>query len=101
MGREEQIINERKRKLEELKRKNINPYPYKFDVKNYSSEIKKKYNNLKDNGQSKDKVKIAGRIMMIRNLGKLIFSTLQDSKGRIQVILQKQETQADSFDLFT
>ena len=100
MGREEQIINERKRKLEELKKKGINPYPHKFDVKNYSNEIKSKYSKLKDNGQSSDKIKIAGRVMMIRNLGKLIFATVQDSKGKIQIILQKGTTSSDSFDLF-
>ena len=43
MGREEQIINERKRKLEELRGNKIDPYPYKYDVKNYSKEIKEKY----------------------------------------------------------
>jgi lysyl-tRNA synthetase class II len=31
--------------------------------------------------------------MTIRDLGKLIFSTIQDSKGKIQVILQKEETE--------
>ncbi len=100
MGREEQIINERKKKLESLRENKINPYPYKYDVKNYSNEIKEKYAGLKDNARSDNKVKIAGRIMVIRNLGKLIFSTLQDSKGRIQIILRNQETHADSFDLF-
>jgi lysyl-tRNA synthetase class 2 len=100
MGREEQIINERKRKLEELRGNKIDPYPYKYDVKNYSKEIKEKYAGLKDNQKSDNNVKIAGRVIMIRNLGKLIFSTIQDSKGRIQIILQNKETQADSFDLF-
>ncbi len=100
MGRQEQIINERKRKLEELKKKGINPYPHKFDVRNYSSEIKKKYSKLKNNSKRADKVKIAGRVMMIRNLGKLIFATLQDSKGRIQIILQKGEVKSEDFELF-
>ena len=100
MGRKEQIINERKRKLKELKSKGINPYPYKYDVKDYSNEIKSKYSKLKNNGKSNDKVKIAGRVMMTRNLGKLIFSTVQDSKGKIQIILQKGTTSSDSFDLF-
>jgi len=84
MGREEQIINERKRKLEELKKKGINPYPHKYDVKNYSNEIKQKYSKLKDNGQSSDKVKIVGRVMTKRN----------------QIILQKGTTKTDSFELF-
>jgi len=100
MGREEQIVNERKRKLQELRGNKINPYPNKYDVKNYSKEIKEKYAGLKDNARSANKVKIAGRVIMIRNLGKLIFATLQDSKGKIQIILQKGETGAKSFDLF-
>ena len=48
MGRQEQIISERKRKLNEL-RKIVNPYPYKFSVKNYSDEIKERFNKLKKN----------------------------------------------------
>ncbi|MDD5194020.1 MAG: hypothetical protein PHF67_05580, partial [Candidatus Nanoarchaeia archaeon] len=72
MGREELIINEKKKKLDELESKGINPYPHKYDPKNYSSEIKEKYKKLKENQRIKDKVKIAGRVMMIRDLGKLI-----------------------------
>src|SRR3989344_1477889 len=100
MGREELIINEKKRKLEELKKKNINPYPYKYSPKNYSFEIKEKYKGLKENQRVKDKVKVAGRVMTIRDLGKLIFSTLQDSKGKIQIIFQKEETPKNYFELF-
>ena len=43
MGREEQIINERKRKLNELCKAGINPYPHKFEQKNFSKEIKEEY----------------------------------------------------------
>ena len=100
MGREEQIVNERKRKLQELRGNKINPYPNKFDFKHHSNEIKKKYSKLKNNSKRADKIKIAGRVMTKRNLGKLIFATLQDSKGKIQIILQKGETGAKSFDLF-
>ena len=88
MGREEQIINERKRKLKEL-RQQVNPYPHKFDVKNYSKDIKENNKKLKNNERSKNRVSVAGRVMTIRNLGKLIFATIQDSQGRLQLILQK------------
>ena len=66
----------------------------------YTEDIKEKYSKLKENERTKDKVKIAGRIMTIRDLGKLIFCTLQDSKAKIQVILQKDETDEKSFYLF-
>ncbi len=99
MGRQEQIINERKRKLEELRKSGIDPYPHEFNVKDYSDEIKEKYKKLKSDERVKDKVKIAGRVMTKRNLGKLIFATVQDSKGKIQIILQKGGS-GKSFDLF-
>ena len=34
MGREDEIIKERLRKLDELRKQKINPYPYRFDKKN-------------------------------------------------------------------
>ncbi|MDD5192875.1 MAG: lysine--tRNA ligase, partial [Candidatus Nanoarchaeia archaeon] len=100
MGRKEEIIKERIKKVVELMDKNINPYAYRFDVKDYSKEIKEKYKKLKNNQKTKDKVVIAGRVMTIRDLGKLIFGTVQDSQGRIQIILQKEETDKNSFELF-
>ncbi|MAH07845.1 lysine--tRNA ligase [Candidatus Pacearchaeota archaeon] len=99
MGREEQIINERKRKLKELRRL-VNPYPHRFDVKDYSSEVKEKFKGLKDDERTKSKVRVAGRVMTVRNLGKLIFATVQDSKGRMQIILQKGVTADRDFGIF-
>jgi len=100
MGRKEEIVKEKLNKLNELKSKGINPYPYKFEVKNHSSEIKEKFKKIKTNAKTKNRVKIAGRIMVIRNLGKLIFSNLLDSEGKIQIILQNEETPKEYFDLF-
>jgi len=92
MGREEQIIGERKKKIEELKKTGINPYPYKFDKKNDVAECLK----LKPNVE----VKTAGRIMSSRNLGKIIFAKLRDSTGDIQIVFQDRETPKKEFELF-
>ncbi len=99
MGREEQIINERKRKLKEL-RELVNPYPHRFDVKDYSEDVKEKYKGLKNDERTKSRVRVAGRVMTVRNLGKLIFATVQDGKGRIQIILQKGITGDGDFGIF-
>ena len=59
MGREEQIINERLRKLKELKQQGINPYPAKYDVKHHSldwQEKNKKIKNEKTTGIKKYKL---------------------------------------------
>ncbi|MFA5856184.1 MAG: lysine--tRNA ligase [Candidatus Pacearchaeota archaeon] len=100
MGREEQIIGERIRKLKELKDNGIDPYPHKYSPNAYSIEIKHKYSKLSENERTHDKIKVAGRVMTARDLGKLIFITIQDAKGRIQLILQKEETEKESFELF-
>jgi lysyl-tRNA synthetase class 2 len=100
MGRQDQIINERIKKLEEIKKLGINPYPYKYDPKTNSFELKQKYSKLKNDERTKDKTKVAGRVMTIRDIGKLIFVTIQDSKGKLQLILQKDETEEKSFEFF-
>ncbi|VVB78267.1 Aspartate--tRNA(Asp/Asn) ligase [uncultured archaeon] len=100
MGREELIVKERIRKLDEIKKLGIDPYPHKYEPKDYSIEIKENNSKLKENEKSKVKANIAGRVMTVRDLGKLIFATLQDSKGRIQIILQKEETEEKDFELF-
>ncbi len=84
MGREEQIIQERVRKLEELRNLGINPYPNKFDKKNTVEDCIK--------SKLKTKVKTAGRLMTKRDLGRISFSSLQDQTGKIQLIAQEGET---------
>ncbi len=92
MGRQEQIIQERLKKLKELRSLGINPYPNKYDVKHYTQELQEKYKSLKPEKFTKDKVKIAGRLLTSRDLGKISFGTLQDGKGRIQIVFQEKKT---------
>ncbi len=101
MGREEQIVQERVKKLEELKKIGINPYAYKFDKKDNSKEIQEKYAKLKDDEKTKNSVRVAGRIMIVRDMGNLIFSTLQDASGKIQLVFQKGETPEKIIELFS
>ncbi len=92
MGREEQIISERTRKIEELKKEGINPYPTKFDKKNSAAECLK----LKIG----TKVKTAGRLISKRDLGKIAFSKLRDVSGDIQIVFQEGKTDEKIFSFF-
>jgi len=100
MGREEQIIAERIKKIDELRKAKINPYPYKYSRDHLASEIIKEHGNLKNEEKSKKTVKIAGRVMVVRDIGKIIFSQIQDSSGRIQVVLQDGETPEKQMEFF-
>lgn len=100
MGREEQIVNERLRKIKELRDKGINPYPYSFDKKNRTNELHEKYSKLKPEQTTKAKAKIAGRVMSIRDMGKINFCILQDAFGKVQLVLQDKETPEDVQEFF-
>ena len=81
-----QIISYRLEKLEELKKMGIDPYPHKYSPTHFSSEIIIDFSNL-----NKQNVDVAGRIMSIRKMGKASFFDIQDSLGKIQIFIKKDE----------
>lgn len=94
MGREDQIIQERTRKLHELRQAGINPYPNKFEKKDSAEHLQEKFKSLAPEAKGNYQTKIAGRIINIRDLGKIAFVVLQDGKARIQLVFQEPETSA-------
>jgi len=88
------LIKRRYEELDELKQKGFEPFAYSFEVDAYSLEIK---NNYKDGDQKK--VKVAGRLMALRRMGKASFAHIADSMGRIQIYLKKDEI-GEAYDAF-
>lgn len=80
------LIKRRLDELNELKSKNFETYAYEYGVDSFSASIK---NNFKEE-ETKD-VKVAGRIMAIRRMGKASFAHIEDKEGRIQIYLKKDE----------
>src|SRR3990167_7265145 len=93
---------QRRNKLDELKRMGINPYPNDFAVKNTTKEIIDRYGSLdKDTLENRNETaKIAGRIMAFRDFGKASFLHIQDRTGRIQVYIKKDLIGADAYKIF-
>ncbi len=100
MGREEQIVDNRIKKIEELRKLKVDPYPHKYNFKNNALEINQKYKKLKRDKKTKDKVSVAGRVLLKRDLGKISFATLQDSTGKIQLVSQEGETTKKTREFF-
>jgi len=93
MSREEEIIKEREKKVQELRKAGINPYPHKFEKKNSVGDcLKAKLNKS---------VKTAGRVMSKREIGKIIFSDLMDFIGRIQLVFQAGKTGKKDLEFFS
>lgn len=92
---EQEIV--RRQCLDELRQMGINPYPAdEFPVNAYSTDIR---DNFVD-GEEREVV-IAGRLMGRRVMGKASFAELQDSKGRIQVYITRDDVcPGDDKDLY-
>jgi lysyl-tRNA synthetase, class II len=99
MAREDEIIKERMKKIEEMRKAKIEPYPYKFDKKDSALSLQEQYKKLENEKFGKSAV-AAGRVMSIRNMGKIAFVALHDDSGKIQIVLQEGETPKKQMDLF-
>ncbi|MBQ7878508.1 MAG: lysine--tRNA ligase [Bacteroidaceae bacterium] len=83
---EQEIV--RREALDELRKMGIEPYPAaEYPVNAYSTDILAEFN---DEDEAR-KVCIAGRLMSRRVMGKASFIELQDSKGRIQVYITRDD----------
>ena len=88
------LIKRRYEELDELLKSGVLPYAYSFETDSNSEDIKQ---NFKDD--EKRNVKIAGRIMAIRRMGKASFTHIMDHKGRIQIYLRKDDI-GDEYNAF-
>lgn len=83
---EQEIL--RRESLKSLKAMGIEPYPAaEYVVNAYSTDIKSEF---QDDAPQRE-VTVAGRIMTRRIMGKASFMELQDSKGRIQIYISRDE----------
>ncbi len=86
LSEQEQI---RRNSLEEIKKLGLNPYPPEsYEISHKSDEVKSIFE--KDENILKD-ITLAGRIMSRRIMGKASFAEIQDSTGKIQIYLNRDE----------
>ncbi|KAH9613927.1 hypothetical protein KSS87_018329 [Heliosperma pusillum] len=88
-------------KVEELRKQGHEPYAYKWDRTHTATELQSLYQHLLPGEESPDEVSVSGRILARRAFGKLVFLTLRDHSGTIQLYFQKDDflLQSPSFDL--
>ncbi len=77
----------RREALKQLRELGVNPYPPEgFKINTTAHQIKSEYNEQKNNFQD---VRIAGRIMNKRIMGKASFAEIQDEEGTIQIYIKR------------
>jgi lysyl-tRNA synthetase class 2 len=80
--------NERLRKLEELKKLGIDPYPAHASRSNTLTEITDKFNDLEGK-----EVSVVGRVINIRRFGKIAFVAIRDASGRLQLFFREGQVE--------
>src|SRR5712671_1011211 len=93
MEDENELIALRRKKLETLRAKGIEPFGTGFDVSGSIAEVREQFKE----GETRH---IAGRITAHRDMGKSHFLDLRDATGRIQIYLHAKEVGPELIELF-
>ncbi len=86
-----ELIEQRLRKLEELRREGIEPFGGSYFAEDHASDLLNKFDSVPKEALESSPVScsLAGRIVSMRDFGKAAFAHIQDFTGKIQVYLKK------------
>lgn len=94
----EELRDARIKKIELLKEAGLSAYPSDIARDYTINEVKEKFEEL---SQAGSEISIAGRVMIVRGQGAILFVVLQDGTGKFQAVLKKDELEEKVFSLFT
>jgi lysyl-tRNA synthetase class 2 len=91
----EDIIENRKRKLDEIKAAGIDPYPSSNKRTHSNKQALDNFDELQN-----QEITLVGRIRSFRDMGKIIFVHIEDGSSKIQVLLKDEDLGTDQFKFF-
>jgi lysyl-tRNA synthetase class 2 len=95
-----ELLKVRREKLDDIRAKGIDPFPYKYEKGASAADILKDFDKIKEGEESKEEVVIAGRLMTKRGHGKASFAHLQDDTGRLQIYSKQDNIGKDKYDVY-
>jgi len=95
-----ELLKVRREKLDEIRAKGINPFPYTYNQTHHALGLLEKYKDLKEGEASQEAVSIAGRVMTKRGHGKASFAHLQDETGKIQIYSKQDVVGAEKYEIY-
>ena len=96
------LLLQRRAKVDELRQQGINPYANDFPVSHTSADVQAAHvdQDAEALESASDRYIMAGRIMARRDFGKAAFIQVQDRKGRIQVYVGRDAIGEEAFEQF-
>lgn len=87
----EKVKEDRQKKLEQVRQLGLDPYGWRYDDVEMSSSILDRYEDPPEGEESTQIAKAAGRLILSRDMGKMIFAHIRDSSGKIQIALRRDD----------
>jgi len=87
----------RLRRVDDLRTAGLEPYPYRFDRTHSLADLRTTWGGLEPGAETGAEVAVAGRVMLRREQGKLIFATMRDRSGEVQLFISKAVLGDDAF----
>ncbi|NWF98248.1 MAG: lysine--tRNA ligase [Nitrospirae bacterium] len=86
-----ELIEQRIKKLEELRQNGIEPFGGAFYAENHANDLHNEYSSMTKESLEENKItcSLAGRIIALRDFGKAAFAHIQDTTGKIQLYFRK------------
>ena len=102
MEKTSSVIEERRKKIEDLREMGINPFPAGYDYDITASQAIERFRHLEPEVLEKESetFSMAGRIMSIRGFGKASFIHIKDGTGQIQSYIRKDRVGEKQHELF-
>jgi len=92
-----ELIRIRRDKARQLTAAGVNPYPYRFENTSFTANVLADFDRL---AAELTVIRLAGRVMQIRKMGKVFFADLRDATGRLQIYIKKDDVGEASFGVF-
>ena len=87
----------RHQRVADLRARGVEPYPYRFDRTHTLDDVQEGWTDLEPGTETDDQVMVVGRVMLKRDTGKLVFATIRDRSGEIQLFISKAVIGDDGF----
>jgi lysyl-tRNA synthetase class 2 len=87
-------------KIDALRSAGTNPYPYRFDRSHSLAQLRHEFGALEAGTETDQRVDVTGRIMLMRDSGKLVFATVRDRDGEVQLFVSKAVLGDEAFEAF-
>src|SRR5258708_3721209 len=96
----ESLESARIAKIEALRERGIDPYPVKFEPTARVRDLHERFDHIEAGSETGEQVTVAGRLMLKRGHGKLVFGVLRDDGSDIQLFCQADQLGPDDFAQF-